>query len=78
MVGIRLSGTVARESNGEINARGDDRVTDEILGGVPASLSEKKGNARFCISGWSGSAFFPCNAIRRAWRLSPRAVTPAG
>lgn len=62
-VGIQLSGTVGRESNGEITAIDDDRVAVEILGGVPASLSGKKGDSRFSLSGWSGWGFFRCDAI---------------
>lgn len=63
-LGIRFAGTKALESNGEITSLRDDLVTVEILGEMPAVFSEKKGNTRFSISGWSGWGFFCCDALR--------------
>jgi len=62
-VGVRLSGAVARESNGEIVSLQGDRVIVELLGEMPPVLSGKKGDSGFSLSGWSGWGFFRCDAI---------------
>jgi hypothetical protein len=63
-VGVRLSGTLLRESNGEITYIADNHVKVEILGGgLPAGLSPGKSDSRVVLSGWSGWGFHCCDAL---------------
>lgn len=62
-VGVRLSATLLRESNGEITAFSENRATIEILGGdAPKALSTLKAGSRVTLSGWSGWGFYCCDA----------------
>jgi ribosome maturation factor RimP len=63
-VGIRLSGKLLRESNGEITSVDGNYVTVEVLGGgLPTRSSEGKSDSRVLLSGWSGWGFYCCEAI---------------
>jgi hypothetical protein len=63
-VGVRLSGKLLRESNGEITYIADNHVKVEILGGgLPAGLSPEKSDSRVMLSGWSGWGFHCCEAL---------------
>lgn len=62
-VGVRLSGSVARETNGEIVSLQDDRMIVELLGEMPPVISGRKAESHFSVSGWSGWGFFRCDAI---------------
>jgi hypothetical protein len=63
-VGVRLSGKLLRESNGEITSIADNHVKVEILGGgLPAGLSPGKPDSRVLLSGWSGWGFHCCDAL---------------
>lgn len=63
-VGVRLSGTMLRESNGEITRVDGTYVTVEMLGeGLPSRSSEGKSDARVVLSGWSGWGFYCCDAL---------------
>ncbi len=63
-VGVRLSATLLRESNGEIAAFSENRVRVEILGGdAPKTLSAQKPGSRVTLSGWSGWGFHSCEAV---------------
>jgi hypothetical protein len=63
-VGVRLSGKLLRESNGEITYIADNHVKVEILGGgLPAGLSPGKTESRILLSGWSGWGFHCCDAL---------------
>lgn len=63
-VGVRLSGTMLRESNGEITRIDGNSVTVEVLGGgLPARSTGKKSDSRVVLSGWSGWGFYRCDAL---------------
>jgi hypothetical protein len=62
-VGVRLSGTLLRESNGEITNIDGNHVYVEVLGGgLPTRSSEGKTDSRVLLSGWSGWGFYCCDA----------------
>jgi hypothetical protein len=70
-IGVRLSSTLMRESNGELTAFSGDRATVEVLGETPKALTTLKPGSRVAFSGWSGWGFYCCDAILVAG-LSPK------
>ncbi len=62
-IGVRLSATLLRESNGELTAFSGNRARVEILGGdEPKALLSLKPGSRVSLSGWSGWGFYCCDA----------------
>lgn len=63
-VGVRLTSTLLRESNGEITAFSGNRAKVEILGGThPKALAALKPGSRVLLSGWSGWGFYCSEAV---------------
>ncbi len=63
-IGIRLSGSLFRESSGEITHISGNNVKVEMLGGsLPVNIIKEKAQSRVLLSGWSGWGFFCCDAL---------------
>jgi len=69
-LGVRLSSTLLRESNGEISAFSGNRAMVEILGDAPKAIAALEPGSRVTLSGWSGWGFYCAEAILIA-KISP-------